>query len=157
MYQTRVQKKLTSRATLMVALGLSFLFSSPVASLAAVESEPLAICPSWGDAGEMMAGSTKDLQFVISNTGEKEVRLIYIFAECDCTLNIPDSATVPAGGKFILRAELSAKDTGPGRLEEQITILTDHPVQNELKIPVSAWITETGKAKNRVKQEEDGI
>lgn len=132
----------------MIALGLIFTlgfvnYPGKATGLAVEDEGPLIISPHVVDAGEMPAGSVKKLEFVVSNTSENIVRLRYIFAECDCSITLPDSGVVPALGSFVLHAELAAGDFVDQQLIETITILTDNVIQKELKIPVSAWVTET--------------
>ncbi len=141
MHRKNRARRIATRAIMAIAL-VVLIPPGSSDSIAADEPGPLTIVPVRFDAGTIHAGSKTDLEFVISNTSEEAIRLIYIHAECDCSLTLPDCGTVPAAGKFVLRAKLTTGKTESGQLAEQITILTDHPVQNELKIPVSAWITE---------------
>lgn len=112
-------------------------------NLAATEMEmPLTVSPAEYVGEDWMSGSSHDLVFVLNNTTSEAVQLRYIFAECDCSLILPDQGLVPAEGEFALVAQLNLKDFDEGLLDEVITILTDHPIQREITIPVSGLVTE---------------
>lgn len=124
----------------MAALALFILPPSSQFCLADAEEKPLSVDPVRADVGDIANGSRKQLEFVISNSSDVAIRLTYIFAECDCSFKMPDRAIVPAAGSFLLTAELIVEGIEEGEFEEVITILTDHPRQQELWIPIEAYI-----------------
>ena len=125
----------------MIALVLIFIQGAGD-GMADDDALPLDIVPPSADIGTIHNGSHTELEFIISNTGPEDIRLVYIYAQCDCSLSIPDSGFVPAGGQFVLRGQLKVGEEEIGLLDEQITILTGHPSQRELIIPVTAWVRE---------------
>ncbi len=135
------QKRAVSRVIVLFALALPLIAGAAVCK-AADEALPLVVVPAQVNIDTMGPGSTRALEFVVTSTSEKPIRLVYIYAQCDCSLTLSDRGVVPAMGQFVLHAQLAADNTGNEQIDELITILTDHPLQTELTIPVSAWITE---------------
>ena len=101
---------------------------------------PLSISPAAVDLGEVPAGEAVDFEIVIHNAAAHPVRLRYIHAECDCTLQLPANGKVPGSGQLALNVILAPQDDEVGFLEEAITILTDLDDQPELVVPVRVWI-----------------
>lgn len=125
---------------IMVVLALSCLGSAATGG----EELPLHADPGSWDGGTIPEGTFLDLDFLITNTGSEDIKLNYIHAECDCTLTVPASGLVPAGGSFLLQVQLHVHEFGEGPLDEAITLLTNHPRQSSLRIPVTAWVTAAG-------------
>lgn len=126
----------------MAWLLLAFVLSWPLAVMATGQENisPLEVVPESAHLGEVPGKHNLVLEFQVKNRTDREIRLKYIFAECDCTLLVPDSAVVPAQGQYTLQAELLTEERNSGFVEEMITILTDEPGQTELEIPVSAYV-----------------
>lgn len=101
---------------------------------------PLRVSPAAVDLGEVPAGEAVDFEIVVHNAATDPVRLRYIHAECDCTLQLPASGMVPASGQLALAVTLLPQEDKRGFLAETITILTDLAAQSELIIPVQVWI-----------------
>jgi len=106
------------------------------------------------DLGRISGNDSLKLEVKIQNRANREIRLKYIFAQCDCTILVPDSAIVPARGQHILQVELLTRDQETGWVEELITILTDVETQPELTIPVTAYVTNRLDDEGRENEEE---
>lgn len=102
---------------------------------------PLTARPVRLDLGPMPLGDNQIIEIAVINHTDSDVRLRYIYSQCDCTLLVPGSAVAPADSLYILEAELLLADHGPGTIDELITILTDHADLPELTVPVTATIT----------------
>jgi Protein of unknown function (DUF1573) len=102
--------------------------------------EPLTVTPVSVDLGDLPREAEETLEFVLSNCGNEDIRLTYIYAECDCSFDMPHDGLVPALGAFTLRADFQFQDAKNGRFDELITILTDHPRQQEINIPVTVYV-----------------
>ena len=105
---------------------------------------PLAVTPAQADLGDVPAGSVGVLEFKVENSGDKAARVTYIFAECDCSFDLPAGGSIPAGGTFDFEAHYHLDEAEPGRWEEMITLLTDHPEQGEIRIPITAHVLPNG-------------
>ncbi len=101
-----------------------------------MDEKALVVTPDRVDLHLVPWGENNILEFGIENQTDKEIRLTYIFAECDCSFVMPHDGVVPAHGKFILQAEIPIAEMEGERLVEMITILTDHSVQREIFIPI---------------------
>lgn len=128
-----------------VALAAFLLLPGVTGGHAAADGMPLKVEPPGVDVGDIAPGSHRDLEFVLTNNGDRDIRLKYIFAQCDCRLAVADQGVVPAQGKFILRAVLEVEDPHAGCFDEMITVLTDHCLQRELRIPVTGCIMTNGR------------
>ena len=127
--------------TVLIAVLALFIPSGTDEALAAAEAAlPLTVTPAAWHGGELPTGTEYDLEFQIRNREPRDIRLIYIHAECDCTLTLPDEGVVPAEGDYRLAVRLSLDGFAPGPLDEAITILTDHPRQPEIRIVVTATV-----------------
>jgi hypothetical protein len=104
------------------------------------EEPRLRVQPERVDLGEVPAGATGTLEFTVTNGEDRVVRLVYIFAECDCSFDLPADGTVPPEGSFHLEAHYHLDEAPPGWWEESITLLTDHPRNPEITIPISARV-----------------
>jgi hypothetical protein len=105
------------------------------------DSGQLEIRPATRDVGTLLPNEERLLCFEIINHTTGKVDLVYIYTECDCTMDVPVEGTVPAGGKFALLATLKAPDAASdGELNEAITILTDYPPQKELRAYVHGHV-----------------
>ena len=134
-------QRMIYRVIILITLALPF-WASAAVCLAAGDARPLVVAPAKVVIEGMVPGSTRSLEFVVTSTSKKPVKLVYIYAQCDCSLTLSDSGFVPANGQYILHAQLAAGNTDNEQIDELITILTDHPLQKELTIPVSAWVGE---------------
>ncbi len=126
--------------TIMVALAMLCHPATMVAQEVAENAPCLEVDPPVWECGVMVEGDRQELEFRITNPCPEEIRLNYIHAECDCTLTVPDGGVVPGQGEYLLVVQLHLDDFAPGRLEESITIFTDHPGQPVLRIPVTAMV-----------------
>lgn len=124
----------------LAALVAAQILSGTSTCLASDDRAPLSVTPSWIDVGDMANGSQRELEFVVSNSSDTDVRLIFIYAECDCSLQVPEGGIVPAHGEYILQAVLTIEGLDKGPFDELITILIDHPRQRELNIPITAFV-----------------
>lgn len=101
---------------------------------------PLAITPPAVDLGRLAAHARGSFRLGVVNRGSETIRLIYLYAECDCSFEMPDHAEVPGPGRIELEVEYDLRDAEAGRWDETITILTDHDRQPEITVPVTAWV-----------------
>ena len=101
---------------------------------------PLSVEPGFVSIDSLQAGTVERVEFLIRNAGDQAVRLLLISAQCDCSVALPGKGLVPAGGLFALEADLLLADAEPGFFQETITIVTDHPDQGVLSIPIRGTV-----------------
>ena len=133
-------QRIRAGATIVAALALLCHPVTMMAQEVAKRAPCLEIDPPAWEGGTLVEGDWQELEFRITNACPEEIRLKYIHAECDCTLTVPDGGAVPGQGDFLLVVQLHLDDFAPGRLENSITIYTDHPGQPVLRIPVTARV-----------------
>ena len=70
-------KQTASRTTATIALFLLFSMGAK-GGFADSGTLPLEIIPASADVGKILIGSNAELEFIISNTGSEDIRLVYI-------------------------------------------------------------------------------
>lgn len=101
---------------------------------------PLRITPPAIDLGRVTGHTEGVFRLAVINRTDETIRLTYLFAECDCSFEMPDAAEVPGAGEIVLEVKYDMEKAGEGHWEESITILTDHYRQPEIIVPVTAWV-----------------
>jgi hypothetical protein len=108
---------------------------------------PLEIQPRMKDFGLVSAGETPEAVFVIRNASSQEIRIAYIYTECDCTFEMPLSGKVPAKGIFRLPVKLKLSQSAEKNVDEKIILLIDHPLQKKLFVRLRARFEHGKEAK----------
>ena len=111
--------------------------------------ELLVVSPGRADLGDIQRGAGGTVEFTITSMDDQDIKLVYIYAQCDCSFVMPHSGVVPAWGEYILEAEYKFDEGEDGWWEEMITIITNHSHQQEINIPVTAFIHSDGGAGNQ--------
>ncbi|MBY0587014.1 DUF1573 domain-containing protein [bacterium] len=88
------------------------------------------------DFGSVERGEKPSHEFVISNTGTREVRIKSIRVSCSCTTAVAASGRIPAGESTVLTATM---DTAGFQGSKAVTIyvLFDRPWRSEVTLRVS--------------------
>lgn len=130
---------------LLLALGAVPSGDGGAAAAPSVPPPPLQITPQAVDLGQLSQESRGSFRLGFVNRTSEAIRLTYLYAECDCSFEMPDRAEVPAAGKIVLDVEYDMTDAEPGRWDEKITILTDHDRLPEITVPITAWVQGWGE------------
>lgn len=101
----------------------------------------LSVTPSTRHFDSIQEGIQYHTAFEITNSSNKDVSLIYISAECDCTLEMPLKGSVPAHGTFTLPVRFSVDNSS--NLNERITIFTNVPNQEIIEIYLTGTVSTT--------------
>jgi hypothetical protein len=88
---------------------------------------------------ELLAGESAEVAFSLSNTGTDPLRIVKVSTNCGCTTTSYPAALAP-GEKGVLKATMAANILWQGRVEKQITVISNDPEQPEVRLQFAAQI-----------------
>jgi hypothetical protein len=98
------------------------------------------------DAGIHQPGDCIHFEIEVCNVTDQDVRLIYIFSECDCNFEMPFRGVVPAVSTWRIPVSFHVDEGRAGTIEERIFLLTDCPDQPKLSFQ---FVTQVKAGKGR--------
>lgn len=149
----------TATGRLLLAAGL-LLFpvvaaptpSSP-APMAAQSGPRLEIEPGEWDFGNTGPGETLLHDFVLKNTGNRDLVLGRIASACACAAAVVGTEVLPPDGETVLRVTLETRDYR-GVLERWLTI-TSNDRRGAARVKVRAYVEEPGRSGETARREGD--
>ena len=89
------------------------------------------------DAGEVLVGTTRAIEFEIANRGEAPLKIVEVISGCKCAAARLDRSTVPPHESAILRADVRVEHLGPR--SATVTVRTNDPVDS-MRTLEGTWV-----------------
>ena len=120
--------------------------------LNAGKRQPLIIQPQTIDLGYVNENEIPQGVFAVQNISSQDIKILYIYSECDCEIELPLRGNVPAKGVFYIPVKLKVLESTKKNIDEKIVILVDHPIQRELSVRFLAKIVRSEGDKKPAKE-----
>jgi Protein of unknown function (DUF1573). len=139
---------LTALTLLAVTLFLPFEYQAyaqkKVKTAAKAEGPRLVMKETVHDAGEAAPGSTVSHDFLIENTGSKDLKIVKVIASCGCTVASYDKVVAPGkSGKVTIKVKLY-EDWANRPITQSAIVETNDPAEPYTTVVIKAQVLPKG-------------